>query len=175
MRFAATSLLALVALTVGCGPSQDLPVEPVSGFDLQRYLGTWYEIARMPVRFEEGLVNITATYRLRDDGKVAVINQGFEDSAEGKLSVARGKAKFAGDQTVGHLLVSFFGPFYADYVIFELDSAYSYAMVSGSSRKYLWILAREPSMPDSLYNRLVSQAREKGFDTERLIKTPQSW
>lgn len=174
MRHLFVPLLALLSLA-GCKPSGDLPVEPVTGFELERYLGAWYEIARMPIRFEEGLVNVTATYTLRDDGMVAVVNKGYEDSATGEVSTARGKAKFAGDSTVGHLLVSFFGPFYADYVIFELDSAYTYAMVSGSSRKYLWILAREPSLPDTLYTRLVSQARAAGFDTGQLIKTSQNW
>ncbi len=175
MRHALTALVALLSLICGCKPSGELPVEPVRGFELQRYLGTWYEIARMPIRFEEGLVNVTATYSKRDDGMVAVVNEGYEDSAAGEKSTARGKAKFAGDTDVGHLLVSFFGPFYSDYVVFELDSAYTYAMVSGSSREYMWILARESSLPDTLYDRLVSDARAAGFDTGRLIKTPQNW
>ena len=150
------------------------PVElmPVSGFDLDRYLGKWYEIARLPIRFEKKLINVTATYSLRKDGKVKVINEGYKETKTGKHKIAVGKAKFKASPDRGYLRVSFFGPFYGDYVIIELDPEYKYAMVA-SSRKYLWILSREPKMDSVVLERLVKKAEELGFDTSRLYFTPQ--
>jgi apolipoprotein D and lipocalin family protein len=143
---------------------------PVTGFSLEKYLGTWYEIARMPFRYENGLRDITATYSLRDDGKVSVVNRGIRDN--GKESVARGKAKFASSPDTGHLRVSFFLWFYADYIITDLDSAYQYAMVV-SPPKYFWILSRTPRLDGSVVNRLVGSAAALGYDTAKLIMTPQ--
>jgi len=149
---------------------------PVEGFELQRYLGTWYEIARMPNWFERDLVNVTATYSPRDDGKITVLNQGYKPGQDGKRKQARGRAKFAGDPATGHLKVSFFGPFYANYIIIDLDKAdYQYALVAGSKHKFLWILSRTPQMDEALYNRLVAYATELGFDPEKLYKVPQNW
>ncbi len=148
--------------------------DAVSGFDLNRYLGKWYEIARLPNRFEKGLVNVTATYSLKENGMVRVLNEGYKETKNGKHAAVTGKAKFAAGSDKGHLRVSFFWFFYADYIIFALDPDYKWALV-GSSHKYLWILSREPRMEKELLNSLVIKAKEAGFDTDRLYFTPQEW
>lgn len=148
--------------------------DSVSGFDLNRYLGKWYEIARLPNSFEKGLVNVIATYSLKDNGMVKVLNEGYKGTKDGKHVSVTGKAKFAAGPDKGHLRVSFFLFFYADYVIFALDPDYKWALV-GSSHKYLWILSREPRMEKELLNSLVIKAKEAGFDTDRLYFTPQEW
>lgn len=144
-------------------------VEVVSGFDLNRYLGTWYEIVRLDHRFERGLSNVTATYSLRDDGGVKVVNRGYR-AEDGEWDEAEGKAYFVGDEDVGQLKVSFFGPFYGGYNIFELDKDdYRYSMVAGPDRSYLWILSRTPEMEPELLQALIGKARDLGFDTDELI------
>lgn len=143
-------------------------IEPVSGFDSQRYLGTWYEIARLDHRFERGLDAVTATYARRDDGGLDVINRGY-DTDSGEWREARGRAYFVADNDIAHLRVSFFGPFYASYVVFELGEAYDYALVTGKDRSYFWLLARSPSLPDDELNRLLRRAQAAGFDTSELI------
>ncbi|MDX1697298.1 MAG: lipocalin family protein [Thiohalobacterales bacterium] len=162
-------LQALALLLVsGC---TGLPegVEPVRGFDADRYLGKWYEIARLDHSFERGLDNVTAEYSRREDGGLTVINRG-RDSKEGTWKQADGKAYFVGEADTGHLKVSFFGPFYGSYVVFELDREnYQYAFVAGYNRKYLWLLSRTPAVEDELVARFVSRARQLGFDTDGLI------
>jgi len=144
-------------------------VEPVTGFDLQRYLGTWYEVARLDHPFERGLEKITATYELRDDGGVKVINRGY-DVARGEWKEALGKAYFVGSPDVGQLKVSFFGPFYGGYNIIALDQQdYRWVMICGPSRSYLWILSREPGLPPDIQESLLAKARALGFDTDQLI------
>jgi apolipoprotein D and lipocalin family protein len=143
---------------------------PVTGFLLEKYLGTWHEIARMPFSYENGLSGITATYALRDDGKVSVVNRGVREN--GKESVARGRAKFAGARDAGHLKVAFFLWFYADYIVTDLDSAYQYALVASPPR-YFWILSRTPQLDSSVVNRLLGRAAALGYDTSKVIRTPQ--
>ncbi len=144
-------------------------LQPVTGFELNRYLGTWYEVARLDHRFERGLSNVTATYSLRDDGGVHVVNRGF-DTDDGQWNEAVGKAFFVGASDTGHLKVSFFGPFYGGYNIIELDKAeYQYAVVAGPDRSYLWILSRTPQPGPELLQSLVNRAAELGFPTEELI------
>ncbi len=117
--------------SLGAGASSPVPVKPVSDFDLERYLGTWYEIARLDHSFERGMSQVTANYTQRKDGKIRVTNRGFVEKT-GKFKDAVGKAKIAKDPTIGHLKVSFFGPFYGDYIIFDLDKDdYSYVFISG--------------------------------------------
>lgn len=161
-------LLAATLLLGGClghPPS----IAPVQNFELERYLGTWYEIARLDHRFERGLEQVTAEYRLRDDGGVDVINRGYSP-ADGRWREAEGKAYFVHDPDEGYLKVSFFGPFYGSYVIFELDHAdYSYAFVSGPDDDFLWLLAREPQVSEALRRRFVERARAAGFATDELI------
>jgi len=147
----------------------------VKDFNLERYLGRWYEIVRMPSSFEKDLTNVTANYSLRSDGKVKVLNSGYKDNKNGKYTEAAGRAKFFKDSNIGHLKVSFFWPFYADYIIIDLDKEkYSYAMVS-SSNSYLWILSRSPQMDREILNRLLEKAESLGYDMEKIIFVSQDW
>jgi lipocalin len=142
-------------------------------FELDKYLGTWYEIARLPNRFEKDLVGVTATYKMRDDGKVAVINQGYKNTLDGKLKKATGKARIP-DPKEARLEVSFFWIFYSDYYILELDTVdYQYALVGSSSDDYLWILSRTPQLDEDIYQSLVRKASERGYQTNKLYKVPQ--
>lgn len=145
----------------------------VKELDLNRYLGTWYEIARFPHSFEKGLVGVTANYSLRTDGKIRVINKGYENSLNGKLSVAEGKAKIPDKADPGKLKVSFFWIFYADYYVLELDAEYKYVMIGSSSPKYFWILSRTPQMDESTYNMLLDKARTRGYNLDKLEKVQQ--
>ena len=156
----------------GCAGAPE-GIVAVKGFDLYRYLGAWYEIARLDHSFERGLFNVTATYSLADDGTVRVLNRGY-DPGRKRWKEATGKARFSSSPDIGQLKVSFFGPFYGGYNIIELDQAgYSYALVCGPSRAYLWILSREPKLEAAVQNRLVDKARELGFDTNKLVFVSQ--
>lgn len=147
---------------------------PVTGFELDRYLGTWYEIARFPNSFEKNLVGVTATYSLKENGMVKVLNAGYKQTLDGKFQTATGKAKFAGDPDTGHLKVSFFLFFYGDYQILKLDKKnYQWALVGGSTSKYLWILSREPRLDERIYQDLLNEAVSRGYDLSTLEKVPQ--
>ena len=149
-------------------------VKPVTGFKLQRYLGTWYEIARLDHSFERGLERVTAEYTLRDDGGVRVVNRGFA-ARKGTWKQVEGRAYFAEAPGKGYLKVSFFGPFYGSYVVFELDREnYQYAFVSGPDESYLWFLSRTPTVSQALLSRFVENARQKGFDTDKLVYVKQT-
>jgi len=145
----------------------------VKSLDLNRYLGTWYEIARFPHSFEKNLVGVTATYSLRDDGKIKVLNQGYKNTLDGELSVAEGKAKIADPLKPANLKVSFFWIFYAEYNVLELDENYQYAMIGSSSDKYFWILCRTPQMDSATYEMLLEKARNRGYNLSKLEKVPQ--
>jgi apolipoprotein D and lipocalin family protein len=148
-------------------------VRPVSDFDLNRYLGQWYEIARLDHSFERGLENVTAEYSMREDGGVSVVNRGFSTEDQ-EWSEATGKAYFVEGGAEGYLKVSFFGPFYGSYVIFELEKEnYHYAFVSGPDLSYLWFLSRTPEVPDELISGFVEKAKALGFDTSDLIMVNQ--
>jgi apolipoprotein D and lipocalin family protein len=167
-----TSLLVFF-LVSGCTGVPE-GVEPVRGFELERYLGSWYEIARLDHSFERGLSEVTANYALREDGAVRVLNRGYS-AQEKSWDEAEGKAYFVGDQDVGHLKVSFFGPFYGAYVVFGLDREdYQYAFVAGPDTSYLWLLAREPQVSEEVLQRFIRQARELGFATDELIYVEHS-
>lgn len=164
------AVMALVAAIVhtGCTGLPD-GVQTVSGFELDRYLGTWYEIARLDHSFERGMSNVTANYSMREDGGVRVVNRGFE-VADGKWNEATGKAYFVGDPGIGQLKVSFFGPFYGGYNIVELDNEnYQHALVVGPNRDFLWILARSPELDQAVLATLVNKARSLNFPTDELI------
>ena len=153
---------------MGCDVAPD-NVQPVSGFELNRYLGKWYEIARMDHSFERGLEQVTANYSLRSDGSVKVINRGF-NPGKNKWKEAEGKAYFVGEPDIGQLKVSFFGPFYGGYNIIELDKeGYQYSLVCGPNLSYLWILARDPNLDQETVDGLVSNASLLGFETDKLI------
>ena len=168
-KFWLFGLLTPYLLLLGACTSVPEGLTVISGFDLERYLGTWYEIARLDHKFERGLSNVTATYSLRDDGGVHVVNQGYNEKA-GKWDEAVGKAYFVESPDKGRLKVSFFGPFYGGYNIIEIDQVgYQYSMVAGPNRSYLWILARMSELEPGLVDRLVGKARELGFSTDDLI------
>ena len=170
-RLIALPLLVLLAASCTGIPEN---VSPVTGFDVSRYLGSWYEIARLDHSFERGLEQVTAEYSLRADGGIRVVNRGF-DSASNRWEEADGKAYFIGPDDVGRLKVSFFGPFYGAYNIIELDKQdYRYALVCGPNKKYLWILAREPSLDKPTIDRLTKTASTLGFDTDQLIFVSQT-
>jgi len=147
-------------------------VEPVSNFDKQKYLGTWYEIARLDFKFEKGLDHVTANYSLRSDGLIKVVNTGY-DTARRKWRTSVGKAKSAGPEGEGRLKVSFFGPFYAGYNIIALDSDYRNALVAGNNTSYLWILSREKEMPAAIKDRYLMLAKRSGYDTAKFVWTKQ--
>ena len=159
---------ALLLMLTGCVSVPD-GVRPVNDFQLERYLGRWYEIARLDHSFERGASRVTADYSLRDDGSVRVLNRGY--LADKQLwKEAEGRAYLAGEAGQGLLKVSFFGPFYGSYVIVELDHAsYQYALVCGPDRAYLWILARSPHLPAEVLDRLVARAASLGFATDQLL------
>jgi apolipoprotein D and lipocalin family protein len=144
-------------------------VIPVSPFQLDRYLGKWYEIARLDHSFERGLSDVSAQYRLQPDGSVEVINCGYS-AEKAAWKEAIGKARFIGEPTLASLQVSFFGPFYGGYHIAALDEhAYRWSLVVGPTRDYLWILSRERRLPAEVREPLLAKARQLGFDTNRLI------
>lgn len=159
-------------LLAGC-TSVPTGVEPVENFDVTRYLGKWYEIARLDHSFERGLTRVTAEYSLRDDGGIRVVNRGFSIK-DNKWDEAEGKAYFVGSENEGFLKVSFFGPFYGSYIVFELDhDDYQYSFVSGPDTSYLWLLSRKPEISDEVLQRFMKKASALGFKTENLILVQQ--
>jgi apolipoprotein D and lipocalin family protein len=144
----------------------------VKPFKKDKYLGKWYEIARMDFKFEKDLNNVTATYSLKDDGSIKVDNRGYNYvKKEWKQSI--GKAKFVNESNEGRLKVSFFGPFYAGYNIIEIDTDYQYALIAGNNLKYLWILSRNKSIPESIKQQYLRKAESLGYDTATLVWTKQ--
>ena len=167
-RYTAIWMVLLAVFMSGCTGLPD-GVVPVDDFDSSRYLGKWYEIARLDHSFERGLDRVTAEYAQRDDGGLKVINRGYSRE-DNEWKDVEGKAYFVSDENTGHLKVSFFGPFYGSYVVFELDSQdYQYAFVAGYNKSYLWLLARTPEVSEELVARFVNRAGKLGFDTDRLI------
>jgi apolipoprotein D and lipocalin family protein len=161
-------LVLMIPLLFGCTGIHE-GINAVDGFEVNRYLGTWYEIARLDHRFERGLNKISATYSLRPDGGVKVINKGWNE-AKGKWEEAEGKAYFIDQPDQGRLKVSFFGPFYGGYNIFDLDKKdYSYAMISGPDKSYFWILSRTKQLPKATLESLIQEAKLAGFETDKLI------
>ena len=144
----------------------------VSPFEKERYLGDWYEIARIDSRFEKNLIYTTASYSMKKDGNIEVLNRGF-DTISKQWTQVTGKAKFVKSDTIAMLKVSFFGPFYGGYNVIALDEDYRYALVSGANRNYLWILSREKSIPDSIKNDYVALAHSLGFNVTSLLWVEQ--
>lgn len=165
-------IISTLLITFGCQTNKKImDTTTINEFDLDRYLGTWYEIARLDHRFERGLVGVTATYSLRDDGKIKVLNQGYKNQLDGKHDVAVGKAKTT--DVPGKLKVSFFWIFYADYLILELDENYGWALIGSTSDKYLWILSRTPQLDEGTKNHILEKASVRGYDTSKLIWVKQ--
>jgi apolipoprotein D and lipocalin family protein len=140
----------------------------VKPFDVNKYMGKWYEIARLDFKYERDLNNTTATYSLNDDGTMKVINRGFNVKTKQRAE-ATGKAKFIGSPEEAKLQVSFFGPFYSGYNVVALDPEYKYALVAGESLKYLWLLSRETNIPDSIREEYLKKAEQIGYGTSDLI------
>ena len=159
--------MAALALLAACTGAPD-GVQPVRGFDVSRYMGTWHEVARLPNSFEQGLEQVTATYSLQDDGTVKVVNRGYDIAAQ-QWRESIGKAKFVGEPDVAALKVSFFGPFYGGYNVVELDPAYRHSLVVGPNRSFLWILSRDPVLDEAVLRRLERRAADLGFDTSALV------
>lgn len=166
-----TPLLLLTPFLSGC-TSIPRGLDPVEGFDVDRYLGTWYEIARLDHSFERGLTHVTATYTEREDGRIGVLNQGFNQKKD-KWTSAEAVARFQGDPSVGSLTVTFRWPFSGGYHVVALDEDYQWAVVTGPTRKYFWILSREPVMDEAIIEKLVNKADEWGFPVEELIFVKQ--
>lgn len=156
--------LALLSLSCATGKS---PAEPVRGFDADRYLGRWYEVARLPHRFERGLTDVTAEYSRNENGSIRVANRGWS-SSKGEWRTVDGRARFTTTPDVGQLEVSFFGPFYGLYTVAELDPEYRWAMVVGPGSGYFWILSRTPELDESTVGRLIETAGELGIDTSKI-------
>lgn len=161
--------MVFVGSFLGCVNSQNSEtMKTVSNVDIERYLGTWYEIARFPHSFERNLVGVTATYGMKKNGKISVLNQGYKKSLDGKKSTAKAFAKIPDANEPGRLKVYFFWPFGADYLILDLDNDYQWALVGSSSPNFLWILSRTPQMPQNEYERIVAKAKELGYNVDKL-------
>lgn len=171
---AAVAVIALLTLGTLTAMGRTIPkgAQAVTPFSAQKYLGTWYEIARFDFYFERGLNKTTANYSMNKDGSIKVVNRGY-DAAKGKWKEATGKAKFVGADDVAMLKVSFFGPFYAGYNVVALDAEYRYALVIGKNTDYMWLLSREKSMPREVIDQYLAVARKIGFDTSRLLWVEQ--
>uniref|UniRef100_UPI000EF81F3C lipocalin family protein n=1 Tax=Mucilaginibacter kameinonensis TaxID=452286 RepID=UPI000EF81F3C len=142
----------------------------VRPFDQQRYLGTWYEVARMDFKFERNLSDVSASYSLNDNGTIRVDNKGY-NYVQQKWKESIGKAKPVRDAGTGRLKVSFFGPFYAGYNVIAIDPDYRYALVAGNNLNYLWLLSREKSMPAATQTAYLKQAQALGYDVSKLVWT----
>lgn len=160
-------------LSVACSVSPPKDVKVVDNFDSKRYLGTWYEIARLDHRFERGLEQVTANYSPREDGGLKVLNKGFNAKKQ-QWQESEGKAYFIGSPQVASLKVSFFGPFYGGYNVIELDADYRYALVCGPNKDYLWILSRTPTLGADIRDKLLKTAQGYGFATDKLIWVNQN-
>ena len=149
------------------------PLETVKNVDLGRYTGQWYEIARYEHRFQKGCVGSKATYSLRADGKITVVNECYDKSFSGKIRSVKGKAWVVDKETNARLKVSFFWPFAGDYWIIDLGENYEYAVVGHPGRKYLWILSRTPEMDENIYNEILTRLENQDYDTTKLLKSAQ--
>lgn len=166
--------VTVVAGLLACSTKKTMSnnVEVIQNFDAEKYLGTWYEVARFDFKFEKDLKNVTANYSKRDDGKIKVVNKGF-NFVKNKWEEATGKAKFAGSEKEAALKVSFFGPFYSEYNVVMMDPAYETALVFGESTDYIWMLSRTKSIPEATKQKYLEFARKHGYDTSRFVWTEQ--
>lgn len=169
-----TFILCLICIVNLCKAQETmLDNSVVKHFELDKYLGTWYEIARFDHSFERGLEGVTATYSMREDGKIKVLNSGYKGGLDGKKSEAIGKAKIPDAKIPAKLKVSFFWIFYGDYFVMELDDDYQWAVIGSKSDKYLWILSRTPQMDPSIYKDLLDRLIKRGYDVSELIEVKQ--
>ena len=169
-------LLIMLSISLFACKTQEIMIDNsvVKELDVQRYLGTWYELARYDHSFERGMVGVKANYTLRDDGKIKVINSGYKNGFDGKYAEAIGKAKIPDPvNEPAKLKVSFFLFFYGDYYVMELDENYQWAIIGSSSANYLWILSRKPQIDNDLYLELLDKIKTRGYDISALIKVEQ--
>lgn len=164
-------VLITLFFTVSCAHNH--PLDVVSYVDLKRYTGTWYEIASYPTSFQRGCIGTKATYSLRDDGDIDVMNQCYKKGFDREITSARGKAWVVDKATNAKLKVRFLWPFWGSYWIIDLGKDYDYAVVGHPSRKYLWVLSRTPQMDDVLYYEILGRVTQQGYDTSKLVKTRQ--
>lgn len=162
------TLLSVTLFAINSCSSAPKGLQVVQNFNKEKYLGSWYEIARLDFVFEKNLNNTTAEYSQNNDGSIKVINRGY-NFLKNKYVSATGKVKFAGDTNNGKLKVSFFGPFYSGYNIVALDSDYKYALIAGQNLKCLWLLSREKSMPQNIKEAYLKTAKQLGYDVSQLI------
>ena len=177
MRYVTPLLVLLATTACATTTTQRLklpPLETVAHVDLQRYTGTWYEIANFPQWFQRNCYATTATYTSRDDGEIDVTNRCRKGAVDGPEDVAHGRARVVDRATGAKLEVSFFRPFWGDYWVIELGEAYDYAVVGHPGRDYLWILSRTPTMAQAQYDAIVARLRAVGYETERLVRTVQA-
>ena len=172
------TLLAGTLTATGCATTATArlhlpPLETVPHVDLGRYVGTWYEIASFPQSFQRGCTGTTATYTLREDGDIDVVNRCRKDALDGEESSSKGRARVVDRATNAKLEVSFFRPFWGDYWIVDLGADYEFAVVGHPSRDYLWILSRKPAMEPAVYDAILSRLRAQGYEVERLNRTLQ--
>lgn len=165
-------MLGLVLLLSGCVSIPE-GIQPVKDFQAERYLGTWYEIARLDHSFERNMQQVTAHYSMREDGGIKVINRGFNNEKQ-EWKDAEGKAYFVEDSATGYLKVSFFGPFYGSYIIFDLGENYEYSLVTSTRTSYLWLLSRTPTLEHDQQQRLIQRMTKLGFATDKLIFVDQT-
>lgn len=170
--------VTIMIISTSCSKSQNhekmIDKTVVNELDLEKYLGTWYELARYNHRFEKNLVGVTANYSIRKDGKIKVLNSGYKKSLSGKFSKATGKAFIPNpDKEPAKLKVSFFWNFYGDYYVLDLDKNYEWAIIGSSSDNYLWILSRKPQIKEELYHQLLNKISQRGYDISQLIIVEQ--
>jgi apolipoprotein D and lipocalin family protein len=168
LALGSAALLTATLFVVNSCSSIPKGAKAIQGFDKEKYLGKWYEIARLDFVFEKNLSNTTAEYTLNDDGSIKVVNKGY-NYIKNKNVASTGKAKFAGDSKEGKLKVSFFGPFYSGYNILAIDSDYKYVLVVGKNLKYMWLLSRDKTMPENIKKDYLKIATDLGYDTSALI------
>lgn len=171
-------LIMVLLVALGCAKSTTErlnlpPLQTVPRVDLNRYLGTWYEISSFPQRFQLGCTATTATYSLRKDGDIDVVNRCNKGSLDGPQDIAKGRARVVDTSTNAKLEVSFFRPFWGEYWIIDLGERYEYAVVGHPGRDYLWILSRTPSMDEGVYRSILERLTAQGYETSRLVRTVQ--
>lgn len=166
-------VLCCIGIFIACTSTSKNNAKPVGNFEIERYLGDWYEIGRFDFKWEKNLKNVRANYSMNKNGSVNVINSGY-DYVSKKEKHSIGKAKFASKQKdIASLKVSFFGPFYSSYTVIALDSEYKYALVAGANNKLLWILSRTPTIPDRIKEKYIQIAQELGYDLTDFVWTIQ--
>lgn len=179
LKEAGPAALAAALLAAGCAKppdnlAGDAPPPVEASVDLERYLGRWYEIARYPNGFEdEDCVGVTADYSRRDDGLIRVLNTCRKGGLDGEEDRAEGRARVIEGSNGAKLEVSFFGPFWGDYWILDVDDDYGWSLVGGPEGRYLWILSRTPTLPDDVLEARLQTLRDLGYDTDALFFTPQ--